>query len=281
MDLTFKDKLAAAMKSAQTPASKVDQDKSKQHIFMDESGSIGFTPGGTNYFVLAFIAPKIGKTLSKCIKNINAHLIRSGWNKDVEIKASNIWHSPKNKDIPDSYKYKNDPSVPMEYILKEIARIDGYIEYAIVKLDTVSSGLRTAPNAILYNYFSWQLLKGALCYFKNVDLFADRRNCEYHNLMKFDGYIEGKAGIERAEKGLPPINLAICHYHSGSPTECKAEERAIVDFGVRGIQAADFVCWAIKWKFENGNDKWYSLIEKRIKWKQHLYFDEKTLAPKK
>jgi hypothetical protein len=47
-----------------------------QHIFMDESGSIGFSAGGTTYFILAFAAPREGKKLSKCIKNFNAHLIR-------------------------------------------------------------------------------------------------------------------------------------------------------------------------------------------------------------
>lgn len=45
-----------------------------------------------------------------------------------------------------------------------------------------------------------------------------------------------------------------------------------MEYGVRGLEAADFVCWAIKKKYENNDDTWYSLIEKRIKWKQHLYF---------
>lgn len=244
-----------------------------RHVFFDESGSIGFGPGGTKFFVLAFVAPTSGKELSKCIKNINAHLIRNGWNRAVEIKASNVWHAPKNNEIPATYTYKNDPNVPMEYILKSIAKVDGYIEYAVVKLDTVSAKLRTVDNGILYNYFSLQLLKGPLCYFPAVELFVDRRNRESHHLLKFDGYIENEVGIMRAEKGRPPCILQIHHFHGDSPNECKPEERPLVNFGVRGLEAADFVCWAIKWKFENGNDKWYALIEKRIKWKQHLYFD--------
>ena len=95
---------------------------------------------------------------------------------------------------------------------------------------------------------------------------------EFHNLLKFDGYIESRAGIERAEKSKPPINLTIYHYHSGSASEFKAEQRAKVEFGVRGLEAADFICWAIKRKFEDQNNEWYALIEKRVKWKQHLYF---------
>lgn len=242
-----------------------------RHVFMDESGDLGFGVGSA-YLVLAFISPASGSDLNKCMKNFNAHLIRNGWNSGVEIKATNVWHSPVNPELPTGYKYKNNPAEPLDYILNDIAGLDGYIEYAAVRLDTVAAGLRTAPDAILYNYFAWQLLKGSLCYFPSVELFIDRRNREYHNLLKFDGYLEGKVGIERAEKGLPPITLVIHHYHWKSANEFKAEQRANVDFGVRGIEAADFVCWAIKNRFENNNDRWYSLIAKRIKWKQHLYF---------
>src|SRR5271154_1257123 len=116
------------------------------------------------------------------------------------------------------------------------------------------------------------LLRGPLCHFPAVELFVDRRNREFHNLLKFDGYIESRAGIERAEKGKPPIDFTIHHYHSGSASEFKAEQRAIVEFGVRGLEAADSVCWAIKRKFEDQNNEWFALIEKRVKWKQHLYF---------
>lgn len=66
-----------------------------QPIFVDESGDLGFGCG-TKYFVLAFLAPLVGKKLSKAVKNFNAHLIRNGWNQAVEIKASNVWLAGKN-----------------------------------------------------------------------------------------------------------------------------------------------------------------------------------------
>jgi hypothetical protein len=243
-----------------------------QHIFMDESGSLGFTPGGTAYFIMAFAAPKVGKELSKCIKNFNAHLIRNGWNKNVETKASNLWHASKDSQIPNTYAYKNDPSVPMRRILEDIGKVDGHFEYACVKLDTISDGLKTAPNCILYNYFAWQLLQAALCSMQDIELFVDRRNREYHNLLKFDGYIEGKTGIERAKKLRPPLNMHIHHLHWNSASECKTEDRPLTEFGVRGLEAVDFICWAIKKKYENGDNQWFSLVEKRLRKKQHLYF---------
>lgn len=243
-----------------------------RHVFFDESGSLGFTPGGTDYFVLAFISPESGTKLNKCIKNINAHLIRNGWNRNIEIKASNLWNAKKNPLIPATYKYKDEPGKPIEIALGAIAGLDGYIEYVVVKLDTVSKELKSAPCAILYNYFAFQLLKGPMCYFPQVELFADRRNREYHNLMKFDGYLEGKVGIDRAQMGKAPVVLKIYHLHHGSINECRVEEKPRIEFGIRGIEAADFVCWAIKSKFEDKNETWYKLIEKRVKWKQTLYF---------
>ncbi len=124
----------------------------------------------------------------------------------------------------------------MKTILESIAEVEGYIEYATIKLDTVSLGLQSAPCAILYNYFAWQLLKGPLIYFPAIELFADRRNRENHYLLKFDGYIEGKAGIERAEKGKKPLSpLTIHHYHANSANECKPSEKLTDENGVRGL----------------------------------------------
>jgi hypothetical protein len=163
------------------------------------------------------------------------------------------------------------PEIPMGAALRAIAQVDGYIEFAVFKLDTVTTGLQTAPTAILYNYFSWLTLRGPLCYFPAVELFMDRRNKENHHNLKFDGYIEGKTGIERAEKGKNPLSLCIHHYHWGSPSEFKGQQRASVEYGVRGLEAVDFVCWAIKRKFENEDDTWYSIIESKVKWKR-AYF---------
>lgn len=242
-----------------------------QPIFVDESGDLGFGCG-TKYFVLAFIAPDQGRLLNKLMKNFNAHLIRSGWNQNIEIKATNVWHSSKNADISSSYMYKSTPEVPMQNILNSLSTLGCPIEFTVIKLDTVKPGLQTAPCAILYNYFSWMLLRRPLGYHPDIELFVDRRNKETHNNLKFDGYIESKAGIQRAEDGKPPLNLLIHHYHYGSPNEFTGPQRANVEYGVRGLEAADFICWAIKRKYENGEDQWYKLIEKCIKYKQTLYF---------
>ncbi len=252
-----------------------------RHIFIDESGCISFGPGGTAFFVLAFVSTEDGKGLSHCIKKFNGNLISKGWPKGMEIKASNLWHAPNNNAIPQSYAYKNQRDVPIEFILGELAKLDIHIEYAAVKLDTVEAGIRNAPYGILYNYFSWQVLKRPLCYFPAIDLYVDRRNRETHEYLKFDGYIEGKTAEERADKGKPAIQLSFYHYHSDEPKQCKPDQKDRAIFGVRGLEAADLVCWAVKCRYENREPKWHALIQDRIISVQHLYFDEKEFLAKK
>lgn len=174
--------------------------------------------------------------------------------------------------IPPEFVYKHKREEPMQFVLDRMAHLDLYIEYVVVKLDTVSEHLRDVSNAILYNYFAWQLLKGPLCYFPEISLYCDRRNREYHHLVKFDGYIEGQAAIERANKEKPPLKLSIEHCCWRSPREVSGAERVATEFGVRGVEAADFVCWAIKSKYEDGKENWFSLIEKKVPWAQFLYF---------
>ena len=242
-----------------------------QQIFIDESGDLGFGCG-SRYFVLALVAPKEGRRLSKFIKNFNAHLIGRGWNRSVEIKATNVWHAGRNSAIPDTYTYKQTPEVPIEKALAAIAALECRIEFVVVRLDTVKSGLRTAHSAILYNYFSWLLLRDPLSCHAGVELFVDRRNRETHHNSKFDGYIETRTGIERAQRDKEPLNLVIHHYHSELAKKFTGGQRAQIEYGVRGLEAADFVCWAVKRKYENGEAQWYALIEECVKCKQVLCF---------
>src|SRR5260370_17488786 len=241
-------------------------------MFVDESGCIAFGPGDDKYFIFAMILPKSGKELSRCIKNFNAYLIRNGWNPDVEVKASNIWHSPNNPKIPDTYKFKASREQVMKDALSNIAALDIKIEYLVVKLDTLKESLKRLPNTILYNFFGVQLLKQPLMFYDDVQLYIDKRSKEYHDLLKFDGYIETQIATCRAVKDKPKLALTIRHYSSKCSQGLTGSERANVDFAIRGIEAADFACWAVRSKFEKSDDRWIKLIEKKIGWKQTLYF---------
>jgi hypothetical protein len=243
-----------------------------RHIFMDESGSIGFSSGGTAYFVLAYVAPESGKKLNKCIRNINAHLITNGWNKEIEIKATKVWGARSNVDIGSTYKYKDTPEIPMTRILSDIIALPGKFGYAIVELGNVPAPHRKISNCILYNDFAWNLLREPLCWFDHVQLCVDRRNPEYHDQSKFDWHIESRIAFERAARNMGPLQLGIAHHHHKSSEGLTGPQRAQLEFEIRGVEAADFLCWAVKRKYENNEDRWHSIIEKKLEKPVKLYF---------
>jgi hypothetical protein len=242
-----------------------------QHVFLDESGDLGFT-GGSTHFVIALLSPQSGSALSKVIKNFNAHLMGEGWNKSVEIKATNLFNCPRNRDIPATFAYKKNPEVPIQVILQRIAALQVEIDYAVVRLSTVYDYLKKLPDAILYNYFSLQVLTQRLSLYPAVTLWVDRRNREYHHQLHFDGYIETQIQLKRAETKKENMALTIKHIGPETLDATPLAGKAQIQFSLRGLEAVDFVCWAIKRGFENEDDRWRPLVAKKIRFKNHLYF---------
>lgn len=242
-----------------------------QNVFLDESGDLGFA-GGSTHFIIGLLSPQSGSALARVIRNFNAHLTNKGWNNSVEIKATNLFNCPTNGDIPDTFAYKKNPEVPIQNILQRIAALQVEIDYAVVRLSTVYDYLKKLPNAILYNYFSLQVLKPRLSLYPAVTLWVDKRNREYHRQLHFDGYIETEIQLKRAEAKKERMALTIRHIGPDDLNATPLSGKAEIQFALHGLEAVDFVCWAIKRWFENGDDRWRPLIAKRIRFRQPLYF---------
>ena len=238
---------------------------------MDETGDLGFGTG-TKHLIIAIISPESGKALNKKFKNFTAHLINAGWNKNLEVKAAHLWHAPKNAAVPATFKYKNDPAEPIQYALGMIAELDCHIEYVAIRLDGVPAAYRRMSNAELYKIFAWEVLKNALCTYPSVHLCVDRRERHRDGQLKFDGFVEGQISLERAKQNMAPLGLSISHLHSQAADGLKNDARAEVEYRIRGLQAADFVCWAIKRRLENGEAMWQNKIQPKIKAGYELYF---------
>jgi hypothetical protein len=233
-------------------------------IFLDESGDLGFGRG-SRYFVLGSICTEKLRQLNRAMRGFNQHLLDKGWSPELEIKAGTLWRSKEEPRLSASYAYKQTPEVPMRLLLGVIARLDCEIEYAVADLRQPAQRLHTAPSAALYNHWVWQLLKERLCHFDQVNLSLDRRNDEQTSCTRLEGYLECSVGIERALRGKLPLNLQMHHYHAGSVEQASAGARSIVECSLRGIQAADAVCWAINRSYEFADRRWLKLIECRIK----------------
>jgi hypothetical protein len=215
------------------------------NIYQDESGCLGFQKGSSDYFVVTILCPDNSKHLGHLIRKFKGTLIKSGWPRDIEIKAHNLFLSNINPKIPSSYKYKNSPNDALIEILTKLAQCNIEIDTIIVKKCNIEVSLRTLPYGILWNYFSGRVLVSRIIKYDEVNLYVDEHNKESHNELHFDGYIKTSALIT---KGCSfPLNIE----HGNSNV-------------VTGISAVDFICWAIFRNYESSDPTFYNLIKSKI-----------------
>ncbi len=91
------------------------------NIFMDESGELGFNPRSSSHYYIACLCPSKSKLIGRRFKRFHSHLIRQGWPKEIESKASNLFDAKYNPRIPSTFAYKDDPSSAITHFLKGLA----------------------------------------------------------------------------------------------------------------------------------------------------------------
>ncbi len=222
------------------------------HLFIDESGELGFHPGSSRYFVITAISTASVKALNKCMKKQTAKLIKGGWPQDFEIKGASLWRCNIGGKVP--VEIADNRITILNNLLAAICGCNIRIHYAIVNKAKLSENLRKTPYGIAYNYFATQLLCKAYKehYPGPLTITVDQRSKETHNKMKFDGYLETRLFID-CDHSHP---LSIIH----------AESHA-----VRGLQAADLVSWAIFRKYEHGDARFRNLLQARLGYRDDWY----------
>lgn len=221
------------------------------NIYVDESGELGTDPRSSRHYVIAALSVERAKPLSNVIRKLNGSLIRNGWPRDVETKATNLFNAPKNPKIPDTFKYKRDATTPLFRVIDRISRKADHIDIAIVRKDRLYSQLRDLPFGVLHNYYCGLILIPAILECSKAEVFVDRRSKERHSLRHFDGYIMTKVW-ERAFEGAEPIDLRIQHVESHM---------------VHGIAAADYLAWAVFRQLESDDGRFLRAFRSRIrKW---------------
>ena len=183
--------------------------------------------------------------LKRTLRSFEKKLIRKGWPPREEIKASKLYGSPRNKDIPKSFKYKTDPITPLGEIYSKLSLTPIEVDYISVKKANLTDTLKSAPYGIIYNYLAWKVLGFRLRVSIDVHLIVDARNKEIHNGKHFDGYVETKA----FEAYPVPRRLTIQHLNSDE------------SFGLRAV---DYFSWGIFRKYEFGDDRFYRMFSKKL-----------------
>jgi len=222
------------------------------HLFIDESGELGFGPGSSRHFVITIVSTENVKALNRCMKRETARLVRRGWPKDLEIKGASLWRCDRDPTVPP--ELAKDRVTILNNILGAICGCNVRVHYTVINKQKLADRLKTAPYGIAYNYFAAQLICRAYhkYYPGPLAITIDQRSKETHHKMKFDGYVEGQLFAE-CEHGHA---LLISH----------AESHA-----VRGLQAVDLVSWAIFRKYEHGDQRFRDLLVGKLGYRDDWY----------
>lgn len=181
----------------------------------------------------------------KVIRTFEKKLLKNGWPKQVEIKAAHIFRTRFMKNIPSTYKYKNNPTPLLREVLTKLSNCDIEVDYISVKKEKLSDSLKAAPFGIVYNYLAGQLLSARFKSSAKVHLIVDAQNKEVHSGKHFDGYIETKAF-----ESSPNIRLLQIE-HLDSHRD-------------RRLRAVDYFAWAVFRKYEHNDERFYNVIRGKL-----------------
>ena len=202
------------------------------HIFLDESGDLGFNPKKKNskYFIITFVFTKDKRPLEKIVKKIHQNL-----RKKVKRLSGGVLHATKEK-----------PSTRIK-LLKMFAKQKSKVMVIYLNKAKVYTKLQNEKH-VLYNYIVNLLLDRIMTrkivnIKSRIDLIASQRETNKFLNENFKSYLQTQV------KNRHSLDIGIV---IKTPS------------GEKALQLTDFVCWAIFKKYEQGETEYYNLIKSLI-----------------
>jgi len=209
------------------------------YIYLDESGDLGFSGGGSKYFTIAYFITENKDKINRVVKRIKQ---KYKIPKAVELKAYNTKH-----------EIKAD-------LLEKLSELQIEIQSITVKKRNVRPKLRKDTN-ILYNYMVGLSLADKLAHLKTdntkIIIIVDKRIISVENGFKINEYLQYKLWYEKRKEN---IDFEIYHLESHL---------------VYGLQAIDNITNAIFKKYNSSKFKLYNIIQKKITSNKKLFFSKK------
>ena len=194
------------------------------HLFLDESGNLGFGKKDTNYFIMASLFTLHPRQI------------------DLLMKRKKIKELPKQyKKIPE-LKFYNTTDKIRKSVLGGLYNKDIGLSAIIVNKETIHNHLRDVKN-IYYGYVTQLLLNKTIIQVNELNLTIDK-SLPKKKRNEFNDYIKYK--LEKRFK-----NLTINIEHKNSKES-------------KGLQAVDFVAGACFYKYEHNNSTYYDIIKKKF-----------------
>ncbi len=221
--------------------------RSVHHLFVDETGDLGFGKRSTRYFVVGCVYTTSAARLRKEMQRIREKLRRRGYAED-EIKFRS------------RRKVRKKTQDAAKYVLEEVVENEKLedVGFGGIALDksTVNDDLRKVPRSILRNYILvhhviWGLYKDAGVEIGEGDklVVIYDRSMGPESIWEFNEYLRRKLGWTEDMLHKPPASLEVRHVDS------RAE---------LGVQLADLVSGAIWQGYERGDWEYFEIIRDRI-----------------
>ncbi len=205
------------------------------YYYLDESGDLGFSPGGTAYFTIAFIHTQEPHLLKRAVK-----------------RTKQKFHIPHHDEMKGS---TTQAHIKMDF-LRRLQPLPLDISAITVQKANVDAHLRQDTN-IFYNYMvGLSLVEKVLQHPKGaqVRIIVDRRVIAITSGFNFNQYVRYKVWYERTR---PDIGLDIHHLDSHH---------------AENIQAADIVCNSIFRKYEGGDPSFWTSVACKVGMDKRLFF---------
>jgi hypothetical protein len=207
------------------------------HLFLDESGDLGYTARSSRHFLLCIVATTRPKSLRRALKRVKKrHKIPH----NIELKASGSRRGIVSRDM-----------------LKALALHGADVHYSVALKTNVYGRLRQHEN-ILYNYLAGVLvLKVLSMYSEDCHLIADERITHVPGALDpFNGYLRTRVWGD-------------CALDVGLTIEHRDSRQSL------GIQAADVAANALFRRFESRDHSGYNIIRERIGVGEQWFFTGK------
>ncbi|MBU4480493.1 DUF3800 domain-containing protein [Patescibacteria group bacterium] len=199
------------------------------HIFLDESGDLGFKKRSSKWFLFTVVVIDNKRKLEKIIKKVRKTLKK------------------KYKNVNELHSYHCD-EITRKRVLKKLAELENLKIFCVVlNKQKVYVDLQNQKN-YLYNYTANILLdrlhnKDIIPTDKHINICIDRKDTKKKIRENFESYL----GEELKNRRNGDFEIVLKGSH---------EEKS--------LQTVDFISWAIFRKYEQGDYSYYEIIKDKI-----------------
>jgi len=206
------------------------------HIFIDESGDLGFTTKSSKSYIIASVGTRDLVELNRIPKKVRRTLRK------------------KRKDISE-FKFTRSDDVVRRRFIERLVRANVSFSAIVLKKEMVYDYLRDRKEKI-HNYLTGFLAESLTHDYsdeKEIRIVVDKFIMSEERRDEFDRYLRWRLSNYSSRF----LNIEIIHEDSQQHP---------------GLQAADFVAGSIFQYYERGNDQFYKIIEPKIRFELRRWF---------